>query len=211
MKHKDFISVNKAIKKFKEETGMKITPEPLIQEREVKYPCVIFDLDGTLADVSKRREAADHAEKSFVASPRNDDESYHIYNKRLQTGARDAWWRAWQDPNNIKLDVPNKPVVAICSLIKEFMGCAIIITSARTDRNMTVTKEWLHQNRIYYDRLFMRPDGDFSRDDKFKKRMLDRFIAPKYEVQMVFDDRNQVVDMWRKNNITCLQVAAGDF
>ena len=27
----------------------------------------------------------------------------------------------------------------------------------------------------------------------------------------VFDDRQQVVDMWRRNNITCFQCAKGDF
>ena len=30
-------------------------------------------------------------------------------------------------------------------------------------------------------------------------------------VAMVFDDRNQVVDMWRQNGLTCFQVADGDF
>ena len=124
---------------------------------------------------------------------------------------QDRWWARWQDPEVIKTDKPNKPVVAVCKLMKEFMGCAIIITSARNDKNMTVTKEWLHQNGIYYDELFMRPDGDFTRDDIFKKRILDKFIAPRYEVMMAFDDRNQVVNMWRSNNIPCFQVADGDF
>ena len=30
-------------------------------------------------------------------------------------------------------------------------------------------------------------------------------------VAMVFDDRQQVVDMWRDNGLTCFQVADGDF
>jgi len=28
---------------------------------------------------------------------------------------------------------------------------------------------------------------------------------------MVFDDRQQVVDMWRQNDLTCFQVADGNF
>jgi len=180
---------------------MKIPPTALRAEREIKYPCVIFDLDGTLADVSTRRMIADETKR--VA----EKQTPRLSKKEVNN----MWWREWQNPAAIKLDMPNTPVVAICKLLKEFMGCAIIITSARTDRNMAVTKEWLLQNNIHYDELFMRPDGDFSRDDDFKQRMLDKFILPKYEVQMVFDDRNQVVDMWRKNDITCLQVAAGDF
>ena len=33
----------------------------------------------------------------------------------------------------------------------------------------------------------------------------------KDDVFAVFDDRNQVVDMWRSNGLTCFQVAKGDF
>ena len=31
------------------------------------------------------------------------------------------------------------------------------------------------------------------------------------DVFAVFDDRQQVVDMWRQNGLTCFQVADGDF
>ena len=33
----------------------------------------------------------------------------------------------------------------------------------------------------------------------------------KDHVAMVFDDRQQVVDMWRQNGLTTFQVAQGDF
>ena len=38
----------------------------------------------------------------------------------------------------------------------------------------------------------------------------EKFIG-KDNVAMVFDDRQQVVDMWRKNGLTTFQVADGDF
>ena len=176
-----------------------------------KYPCVIFDLDGTLADVTMRRDVADHAKFSSQPPPKVYGESYHKYNKRKERHHQDMWWKRWQDPEVIMTDKPNTHVVSICKLMKEFMGCAIIITSARTAKNMTVTKEWLAKYNIYYDELFMRPEGDFTPDNIFKKRILDKFILPKYEVLMAFDDRNQVVKMWRDNDIPCLQVADGDF
>jgi len=31
------------------------------------------------------------------------------------------------------------------------------------------------------------------------------------DILCVFDDRQKVVDMWRKNGITCFQVNYGDF
>ena len=39
---------------------------------------------------------------------------------------------------------------------------------------------------------------------------LDKWIN-KDDVFAVFDDRQQVVDMWRANGLTCFQVADGDF
>jgi len=34
---------------------------------------------------------------------------------------------------------------------------------------------------------------------------------PKYHVEFVLDDRNQVVNFWRYLGLTCFQVAEGDF
>ena len=36
-------------------------------------------------------------------------------------------------------------------------------------------------------------------------------LIDKDDVFAVFDDRQQVVDMWRKNGLTTFQVADGDF
>jgi hypothetical protein len=46
-------------------------------------------------------------------------------------------------------------------------------------------------------------------DNDLKQMWLDTIGVDK--VAMVFDDRNQVVDMWRSNGLTCFQVAKGDF
>jgi hypothetical protein len=58
--------------------------------------------------------------------------------------------------------------------------------------------------------LYMRQDGDFRRDDIVKQEILDKYID-KDRVLFVLDDRDQVVDMWRRNGLTCFQVAEGDF
>ena len=44
-----------------------------------------------------------------------------------------------------------------------------------------------------------------------KKEILDRDILPRWDVLFAIDDRQQVVDMWRANGVTCLQCAPGDF
>jgi len=59
--------------------------------------------------------------------------------------------------------------------------------------------------------LFMRPDGDFRADNIVKQEIYDTHIKGKHDVLFVMDDRQQVVDMWRRNGLTCFQVAEGNF
>lgn len=45
-----------------------------------------------------------------------------------------------------------------------------------------------------------------------KRELYETFVEGKYNVRLVLDDRNQVVDMWRDElGLTCFQVAPGDF
>jgi hypothetical protein len=60
----------------------------------------------------------------------------------------------------------------------------------------------------------MRPTGKdwmFKPDDQLKQNWLDDLFPDKSNIVCVFDDRDKVVNMWRKNDITCMQVAPGDF
>lgn len=59
--------------------------------------------------------------------------------------------------------------------------------------------------------LYMRTAGDKRPDDVVKEELLAKIRADGYEPFLVFDDRQRVVDMWRRNGIQCCQVAPGDF
>ena len=41
--------------------------------------------------------------------------------------------------------------------------------------------------------------------------LYEQHVKDHYDVLCVFDDRNQVVDMWREIGLKCLQVQPGDF
>lgn len=88
---------------------------------------------------------------------------------------------------------------------------SVILFSGRDAVCESLTREWLLENGIWYDALFMRPEGNGERDAIIKQRMFDENIRGKYYVEYVLDDRQQVVDMWRSLGLTCLQVAEGDF
>ena len=147
---------------------------------------VIFDLDGTLADITTRKELATKS------------------NGKLD-------WDVFFDPSNIKLDVPNPPVVKLAQMLAED-GFTIIIFSGRSDKTKFTTRSWLSNNRIPFQKLIMRDSktNHFTPDDILKKDMLDKF-ADINDVFLVVDDRNKVVDMWRSLGLTVFQVADGNF
>ena len=72
-------------------------------------------------------------------------------------------------------------------------------------------REWLDTNNIPNDILVMRPKGCREADWVVKYDLFKEYVEPHYSVLGIFDDRQQVVDMWRKMGLTCFQVAEGDF
>lgn len=42
-------------------------------------------------------------------------------------------------------------------------------------------------------------------------KLFDRHVRDRWDIRRVYDDRNQVVAMWRSIGLPCLQVADGDF
>jgi hypothetical protein len=147
---------------------------------------VIFDLDGTLALIDKRRDVSTKS------------------NGKLD-------WDKFFDPSNIKLDVPNPPVVKLAQMLAED-GFTIIIFSGRSDKTILTTKSWLARNRIPFQKLVMRDSktNHFTPDDILKKDMLDKHVDIN-DVFLVVDDRDKVVKMWRSLGLNVFQVADGNF
>lgn len=114
-------------------------------------------------------------------------------------------------------DKPNKWVVDILKMYNK-LNYRIVLLSGRhagnhDDENKfrKITEEWLYDNEIPYNDLFMRRWNDVRKDDIVKQEILFNEVAPKYNVVCAFDDRNQVVEMWRRIGIPCAQVDFGDF
>ena len=163
---------------------------------------IIFDLDGTLANIETR-----------------------VKMSKKSNGKMD--WDVFFDPNNIETDKPNHPVISMAQLYYD-AGYKIMIFSGRNDRSFDATVDWLKKHNVPFHNLVMRPDkfkdkswpiadGNpatpdmrFMPDEILKKKMLDLFVDID-DVFMTVDDRQKVVDMWRGLGLTCFQVAPGDF
>ncbi len=105
------------------------------------------------------------------------------------------------------IDVPMKNVLN--SLARD--GYKILLVSGRDGSCREHTENWLSDNGIQYDELYMRPAGDFRKDSLVKTEIWENYIKGKYNVVMVFDDRDQVVNTWRDLRLKCAQVEPGQF
>ena len=163
---------------------------------------VIFDLDGTLAIIDKRKEHATNPDGKIN-------------------------WNEFFNPAHISFDEPNEPVIKLAQMFHDY-NYEILIFSGRNDRMYERTVEWLEWNDVPFDLLVMRPDKfqgrtwpvaeynpatpdmRFMPDEILKKKMLDTFVDIN-DVFLVVDDRDKVVKMWRDLGLNTFQVAPGDF
>lgn len=140
---------------------------------------IIFDVDGTLADVEKRVK---------LASQRGFD------------------WDVFLDPIKMKsLDKPNTDVVDLAKLF-HLVGAKIIVVSARNERHREVTTEQLLGWGVPFERLYLRKDNDFRKDSVVKEEILSLIRKDGYNPILAVDDRQQVVDTWDRLGIICWQV-----
>ena len=153
--------------------------------KEAKRKAIIFDIDGTLAHMTGRISRHGKRAAPFVDDDAHDDD----------------------------VDVE---VLEMLNLLQS--KYAIIICSGRKDTSRKTLEGWLKTNNIYYDEIFMRDstrkneNGGLVSDTIIKYEIYTQLIEPKYDVFAVFDDRDQVVDMWRnKLGLKVFQVAEGAF
>jgi hypothetical protein len=149
---------------------------------------IAFDVDGTLADISHRLPWIERDPKD---------------------------WDTFYD--RCEADSPIRDMIALCNMFLSNQGVYTIFVSGRTDRVRAKTVKWLTKHLAplsipFPSRLYMRSQGDRRPDYKVKLDLLHKIEADYgAKPDVVFDDRQQVVDMWRANGVRCCQVAPGDF
>lgn len=74
----------------------------------------------------------------------------------------------------------------------------LIFLSGRSDKYAEQTINWLNNNLPEYlsYELHMRHEGDYKPDEILKRELYDEFVAGKYFVKFVVDDRLKILRMW---------------
>jgi hypothetical protein len=144
---------------------------------------IVIDIDNTVSIVGERL-------KYILQKPKDWDSFY----------------------NNCDEDEPNEPIIKIIhGLINlPLINYQYFYITGRPERVRQKTLKWLNKYNLYCDteNLFMRKDHDYRPDYILKKEIIEPF---KDKILMAFEDRDQVVQMYRELGITCLQVADGKY
>lgn len=155
-------------------TDFDFSPRPCLIEsipRKQGLPnCVIFDIDGTLAD----------------------------------KGTRNPFdWKAVVD------DTLRKPVYEAYKMHKA-KGDYIIICTGRDGICEKETREWLKKHNIEPHEFYIRKEGDVRPDWQIKEELW-RIISHRYNISLMYDDRDQVVEHARNLGFEVFQVQPGNF
>lgn len=115
------------------------------------------------------------------------------------------------DYHMVHLDLPNLPVIKTVQALMNERHKVIFVTG-RKDDCREETRMWLSKYFGTRYKLFMRKSGDNRPDWVVKYEIFQEHIQDQYRVLCVFDDRDQVVHLWRRLlKIPTFQVADGDF
>jgi hydroxymethylpyrimidine pyrophosphatase-like HAD family hydrolase len=109
----------------------------------------------------------------------------------------------------------DKPIVPVLDVIKSLQGQGhdMMFVTGRSSSVKDETAKWLNDNDIWPTALYMRKAGDHRPDNIVKSELLDSIIEEfgAEDIAAAFEDRNQVVQMYRERGITVFQVADGNF
>ena len=142
---------------------------------------IVFDIDGTLANIEHRR--------SFVATkPKN--------------------WKAFTA--GIPNDTPHEDIVTLSSMLVS-CGNTLLLCSGRGEEQRDVTVDQMNEFGVLYSKLYMRPAKDHRPDDIIKVELLQQIREEFGNPWLWFDDRTRVVNAIRAEGVRVLQVCAGDF
>lgn len=146
---------------------------------------LLVDIDGTITDASKRAKTYLEGDKPNW----------------------DAFYAACGE------DEPITPVIRIIEALA--VSYDIVFCTGRRESCEAVTRVWLdrHAPGLAHWPILFRKDGDKRNDTVVKPEMLAAYVHAHNNLKpaVIFEDRNSMVEKWRKLGYIVFQPANGDF
>lgn len=135
-------------------------------------PAVIFDVDGTLCDISGVRH--------YIT-----DDTRHKNFEKFHAAA------SFCPPNEAALTLAHLTTMS---------GLTNLVVTGRKERWRYRTASWLRKYNVEHAHLMMRPDQDDRPDYEVKADILTR-IRSRYRVTFAVDDNPAIIDLWQREGI----------
>ena len=148
----------------------------------MKKTAVIFDMDGTLADVSSIRHHLIPDENR-----KKDFDTFH----------------------SESVNVPPHSHVVNATQIAKMMGHEVVIVTARRHAWRHHTAWWLAMHHVPSDALFMRGNDDYRKDVEIKRDILNT-IRKTWNPIHAWDDNPSIIGLWTEEGIPCTIVEGWD-
>ncbi len=129
---------------------------------------VIFDLDGTLVDVTSVRH--------YVEGKKKDFDKFHSESLACP---------------------PYKKVLSLNETLQESSDIYIAVLTGREEKYRSLSEQWLDINKISYSALLMRSNHDFRKNVEVKKEIYER-IKSNFLPYLAIDDTPELRDLWRQ-------------
>lgn len=171
---------------------------------------IVFDIDGTLADVSHRLHFIKDP-KFFVAPLR----------KPLKPD-----WETFLSDEQVAKDTPMPATWEVLTSLLKNRDNRIIFITGRSDKTWNMTVDWLLDWRCPVRKqasrllcptpdelpvIYMRKEGDHRDSHVVKRELLHQARADGYDPKLAFEDRRSEARMWREEGLLCCHVAEGDY
>lgn len=103
-------------------------------------------------------------------------------------------------------DIPNG---CVCDVIFELQkSYPIVLATGRDTSQEEVTKQWLLDYEINVSEFYFRTEGDYRKGVEVKHEQIEK-IMEKYNILVIFEDCEPIVQMYREMGLTVLQPNKG--
>ena len=157
-----------------------------MSKTKIKPDAVIFDMDGTLCDVSSIRHHLIPSDHRFTG--KKDFNAFHSESVNCPP----HWW------------------VLNAALHKQIQGYKIIVVTARQEKYRPHTSWWLSENLLVPDEHHHRPNGDFRKDVEIKREILEG-LRKRYDIVQAWDDNPAIIELWKSEGIDTVIVPGWEY
>jgi phosphoglycolate phosphatase-like HAD superfamily hydrolase len=136
-----------------------------------KPAAVIFDMDGTLCDVTSVR--------------------HHVLDRRRRNYKAFHYLSVFCPPIEWVLDLAHQ---------YNAEGLRVIVVTARQEEWRPLTEAWLFHHGAPHSGLLMRAQNDKRKDKIIKGEILDSLLET-YDIQHAYDDNPSIIELWQERGI----------